>query len=407
MGTINKLTALEVKNQTVEGMYNDGGGLYLKVGPTGGQSWIYRYSLSGKKKKIGLGPYPAISLTEARTKAVEYFRLAHGGIDPQEHRKQLKQSQAAADAKSKTFGECTESYIASHMSGWKNKKTGPQWRSSLQTYAYPIIGKLSIQDVTTALVIEVLEPIWHTKNETASRVRGRIETIWNSAKTLGYVEGQNPAAWRGHLGNLLPSRTSVQKVRHHPALDYRKMGEFMAELRNRETHSAKGLEFLILTAARTSEVLEATWDEIDGDVWAIPAERMKMERPHRVPLSAQALSILKYMKPIRNSEYIFPGIKKDRPMSNMTFLKLLERMGHGDLTAHGFRSSFRDWIGETTAYQNEVAELALAHVIANKAEASYRRDVMLDKRVRLMKDWADYCNRTQEITDNVQPIRGT
>ena len=272
-----------------------------------------------------------------------------------------------------TFSESAEAYITNKTPGWRNVKTGPQWRSSLRTYAYPTIGNLNIADVTTTHILEVLKPIWNTKNETASRVRGRIEQVWNAAKIIGQVKGQNPAAWRGHLEHALPSRNSVQKVRHFPALNFNEVGKFMTALRSRPAISARALEFLILTATRTSETLQATWDEIDGGVWSIPAERMKMSRPHRIPLSSQALLILEYMKQIRNSDYIFSGNKPNRPPSNMVLLNLLDRMGFKHLTAHGFRSTFRDWVGETDACANDVAELALAHVIGNKAEAGGAR----------------------------------
>jgi integrase len=393
----NKLAAKQVEKISGKGMHGDGGGLWLKVTDTGTKSWVFRYGLNGKRKNMGLGPYPAISLASAREKAASCRTALADGKDPRLER-------AKEDSGPQSFAECAEQFINTNAAGWKNAKHAQQWRNTLTTYAYPVIGGLNVADIETHHILAILEPIWSTKTETASRVRGRIDRVMNWAKTRGLFEGQNPAQWLGHLENVLPARSKVQKVKHFEALPYQEIGDFMSALRARESMSSLGLEFLILTAARTSEVMLATWDEIDGDTWTIPAERTKMAREHRVPLSKQAQAVLATVRDI-GGEYIFPGQKKGRPLSNMAFLKQLERMGYGHLTAHGFRSTFKDWAAEMTAYANEVSEMALAHVVANRVEAAYRRGDLYEKRVRLMQDWADYCDQASTEAPNVVPIR--
>jgi len=275
----------------------------------------------------------------------------------------------------------------------------------MERYSGALIGSLPVQDVDVSLVMKVLEPIWMSKPETATRMRERIEQVLDWAKVRGYREKENPARWRGHLQNLLPNSSKVRRVKHHPALPYAQVAEFMATLRKREGVSAAALEFAILTAARTSEVIGATWDEIDvqSRIWSVPAARMKANRDHRVPLSANALSILKRMHKLKQDNFVFPSGRVGRPLSNMAFLALLKRMDRGDITPHGFRSTFRDWTAEQTDYAREVAEMALGHSVGNQVEAAYRRGDLFEKRQRLMDGWAEYCALSKR---QVIPIEG-
>ena len=303
-------------------------------------------------------------------------------------------------AKAMTFRDCAARYIASHRAGWRNPKHAAQWEATLATYAGPVMGGLSVQAIDTALVLKVLEPIWTTKPETAGRVRGRIESVLDWAKVRGYRAGENPARWRGHLDKLLPARSKVRRVEHHAALPYAELPGFLMSLRDQEGIAARALEFAIVTAARTGEVIGARWSEIDllEKIWTVPPGRMKAGKEHRVPLSARALAILEEMQPHRHAEdsFVFPGAKLGRPLSNMAFLMLLRRMGRDDLTAHGFRSSFRDWAAERTNFPSEVAEMALAHMVGSKVEAAYRRGDLFEKRSRLMAAWATFCNEPEQ-----------
>jgi integrase len=392
---INRLTALNVSSKIKsKGMYPDGGGLYLRVTEAGTKSWVYRFSVDKKANQMGLGKYPSVSLAEARIEAEKYRKLVQQGISPISYREAERSASQAAIKRVWTFKECAKAYIDAHSPSWKNPKHRAQWPSTLKRYVYPTLGNHSAEDIDVGLVMEVLEPIWHTKTETATRVRGRIEAVLDWAQVRGYrsEEKRNPARWKGRLDKLLPARSKVAKVQHFAALDYNLIGEFMAELRQRTAISAKGLEFLILTATRTSEVMGSTWDEIDMDkaIWIIPADRTKTEMEYRIPLSDDALAVLKEMKEIQVSGYVFPGQADQRPMSNMAFLMLLKRMGHSDLTAHGFRSCFRDWAAERTKYPHEMAEMALGHAIGSKVEAAYRRGDLFEKRCRMMNDWATY-----------------
>jgi integrase len=370
-------------------------GLYLRVGPTGAKSWIYRYMADGKRHDMGLGPLNALSLAEARAKAAELRRMRVDGSDPLRTREAQQAAVKLEAAKAMSFKQCAESYIQAHATGWKNAKHAAQWGSTLETYAYPVLGGLPVQGIETGLIMQVLEPIWATKAETASRVRGRIEAILDWATTRGYRQGENPARWRGHLNNLLPKRSKVAKVEHHAALPYAEMAEFMAALRKQEGMGTRALEFAILTAARTGEVIGTQWDEIDltAAVWTIPGDRMKAGREHRIPLSDRAVAILKEMA-VAGGNYLFSGGRKGKPLSNMAMLAVLKRMKRADLTAHGFRSTFRDWASEATDTPHEVAEMALAHTIPNKAEAAYRRGDLFEKRRRLMEAWAAWCGST-------------
>ena len=393
MQKIHRLSAIKIASIKTRGMYGDGGGLYLQVGGTGSRSWIFRFKKNGRTRDMGLGSLTTVSLAKARELAAECRRVRLSRNDPIEARKtELVKAQLAA-ARSMTFDQCRDAFIDAHKSAWRNGKHRAQWTSSLSTYVTPVFGSLPIQSVDVALVTKVIEPIWSTKPETASRVRGRIERVLDWAKVRGFREGENPARWRGHLDALLPARGRVRKVRHHAALPYDQIGTFMAALRGRDGVAARALEFTILTAARTNEVLSARWDEIDlaGKVWTVPADRMKGGRDHRVPLSRPALALLRETSALRQSDFLFHGDRPLKPLSNMGMLLALRRMGRGDLTAHGFRSTFRDWAAERTNFPREVAEAALAHVVGDKVEAAYRRGDLFEKRRHLMEIWATHC----------------
>ncbi|MCJ2092212.1 integrase arm-type DNA-binding domain-containing protein [Methylobacterium sp. J-072] len=387
-----QLSALVVSRTREPGLYADGGGLYLQVTHADARSWIFRFMLNGRARSMGLGSLHTLTLAEARNKATECRKLCLDGIDPIEARQRVRSAAQLDAAKAMTFDACAEAYIEAHKKGWRNEKHVDQWRNTLATYASPVFGALPVQAVDTGLVMRVIEPIWGDKTETATRVRGRIESVLDWAATRGYRQGENPARWRGHLQNLLPKRSKVQRVEHHAALPFVQIGEFIASLRQQNGTSPLALEFTILTAARTGEVIGATWDEIDlaERAWTVPAERMKGGREHRVPLCAQALRILERFRAL-DDKYVFPGGKRSRPLSNMAMLELLKRMGRPDLTVHGFRSTFRDWAAETTHFPNEMVEMALAHIIDNKVEAAYRRGDLFQKRRDLMDAWAVYC----------------
>lgn len=401
-----ELSPLEVGRLTTPGYHFVGGvaGLILQVIDTGARSWILRATVGDKRRDIGLGGFPDVTLAGAK-EAARLVRLKiKDGIDPVEEVRAKRSALIAARAAAITFSEAAGKYIAAHESGWKNAKHVDQWSNTLTTYAYPIIGKISVGDIETAHIMRVLEPIWTTKTETASRLRGRIESVLDWATVRGYRKGDNPARWRGHIDNLLPARSKVQKVDHHAALDYREIGAFVTKLRQQAGRGAKGLEFCILTAARSGEVRGATWAEIDltAAVWTIPAERMKAEKEHRIPLSDDAMALLNALPRVAGTDLVFPSAKNTQ-LSDATLTAVLRRMSM-DVTAHGFRSTFRDWAGESTAYPREVIEHALAHQLKDKAEAAYARGSLFDKRRRLMADWAKYC-ATTATTASVSPIR--
>lgn len=414
--SIGRLTALAVERvRDKAGMHADGGGLYLQV-KNGGASWILRYQLNGRTRYMGLGPLALFGLRDARAKALDAKRLRYEGTDPLEAKRQARIRARLDAAKAITFQQAGERYIAAHKAGWQNAKHADQWTNTLATYAAPVIGAFPVQAIDTALVLKVLEPIWTAKPETASRVRGRIEAVLDWAKARGYCEGENPARWKGHLDHLLPARARVRQVEHHAALPYGEIASFVAALRQQEGVAARALEFAILTAARTGEVLGACWSEIDiaTKIWTVPAKRMKGRREHRVPLSKRALFILEDMRPGHAAHgqdetegFVFPGAKRGAPLSNMVFLMLLRRMGCADLTAHGFRSTFRDWAAERTAFPSEVAEMALAHTVGDKVEAAYRRGDLFEKRRRLMEAWATFCTASKQETREKPESRST
>ncbi|MFY9958805.1 tyrosine-type recombinase/integrase [Bradyrhizobium sp.] len=305
-----------------------------------------------------------------------------------------------------SFDQCAEAYVEAHRAGWKSDKHAGQWGATLKTYATPVFGKIDVAAVGVGLVLKVLEPIWSSKNETAHRVRGRVESVLDWAKARGHRSGENPARWRGHLDQLLPARGKVHKVEHHAALPYAELPAFMRDLRKRYGVAVLALEFCILTATRTSETLNAAWSEIDGSVWTIPAERMKGGREHRIPLCDRALAIIKEMKAAKHGAFIFPGARRGRPLSNMAMLTALRRMERGDLTTHGFRATFRTWAAERSNFQREVIEAALAHAIGDKTEAAYQRGDLFEKRRRLMMAWAAYCeSKPAAKVSNVTALR--
>jgi integrase len=389
---LNRLTARKVATATEPGLYADGGGLYLRVGRGGAKSWCLRYMLDGKAREMGLGGLAKVGLADARKRAAAQRLLLVDKIDPLKKREAENSAKEIEAARSITFEQCAKAYIDSHAAGWRNAKHAQQWTNTLATYVHPTFGSVAVADVDVAMIMKALEPIWAAKPETAGRVRGRIEGVLDWAKARGFRDGENPARWRGHLSNLLPARTKVQTIKHHAALPYPEIGVFMADLRTREGAAAAALEFLILTAARTGEVIGARRSEIDlpARMWVVPAERMKGKREHRVPLSSAAMKALERAK-VEGGQFLFLGTKVGRGLSNMALLKVLERMNRGDLTIHGFRATFKTWATERSNFPRELVEAALAHVLEDKTEAAYQRGDMLQKRRRLMDAWADFC----------------
>jgi integrase len=411
MAQIGKLSAVEVAKAKGPAVLHDGGGLYLRVAPNrqgrggnerpGAKSWVFRFQLDGKRRDMGLGPYPDISLAEARRRASDHRNQRRDGIDPLDAKAAQRQAQRLAVATGRTFRECAAEFIEKNRVAWRNAKHRQQWENTLATYVYPTLGDLPVSAIDAGLVVQVLDPIWAEKPETASRVRGRIEAVLDAATVRGFRQGPNPAQWKGNLAHILPARSKLRKVAHHAALPFDQMLDFLAALRDREGMAARALELAILTVTRTDEVLGAPWGEIDliSKIWTIPAERMKPRREHRVPLSDAAVDVLNAVRPLalmRDGETdpaapVFPGPRRALPMSNMVMLMLLRRMKRADLTIHGFRSTFRDWAAERTAFPSEVAEMALAHKIGSKVEAAYRRGDLFEKRRSLMEAWAAFC----------------
>ena len=405
----NQLTALGVQNAK-PGSHVDGQGLRLVVKTTGARFWVFRYSLRGKTRDLGLGDAgpDGVKLADARDEAAVLRLKIKAGIDPLEEREKEAAEEAAKAQAEKvagiTFKAAAEAHLAANAESWRNPKHRTQWPNTLRDYVYPIMGDIPVADIETSHVLAVLEPIWKTKPETANRVRGRIAAVLTSAKARGQRTGENPAAWRGHLQMILPARAKLTRG-HHEAMPYGEVPAFMGQLREAKATAAKALEFAILTAARTGEVLGMAWTEVDLDagVWTVPADRMKAGRPHRVSLSSRARAILAEMKEAGGT-YVFPAPRKGQ-LSNMALAMVLRRMGRSE-TVHGFRSAFRDWGSEQTGYSNEILEMALAHTIGNKAEAAYRRGDLLERRGRLMEDWATYCaGEVSASGGNVTPLR--
>ena len=392
-----ELGALEVKRLKAAGWHAVGGvaGLGLEVKPTGARSWTLRVMVGAKRREIGLGAFPEVGLADARDKARATRAEIRDGVDPVEKRREARSLRVAAQTAGMTFDQCAAAYIKAHREGWKNPKHAQQWENTLATYAGPVIGAMLVRHVETPHVLAVLEPIWREKTETASRLRGRLESILDWATVRSEREGLNPARWRGHLDKLLPAQSKVSKVEHHAALPWREIGPFMARLRAADGMGARCLEFAILTAARSGEARGATWAEIDmqARTWTVPGTRMKAGKDHRVPLSPAALALLDKLPRIVGNDLVFPA-PRGGVLSDMTLGAVLKRM-EVPVTAHGFRSTFRDWAAESTAYPGDVVEMALAHAIGDKVEAAYRRGDLLEKRQRLMNDWAEYCEGSE------------
>ena len=393
------LSALEVSRLTAPGHHAVGGvaGLYLYVLDTGARSWVLRTMVGTKRRHMGLGGYPDVPLAQAREKARAAKIEVSQGTDPIAQRVALASQLKAQQATQKTFEEAAKAYMEAHEKAWKNPKYRAQWGSTLKTYAYPHIGSLLVKDIDQEHVMKVLEPIWATKTETATRLRGRIESVLDWATTRKYRSGENPARWKGHLDNLLPAPSDIQKVESHRAVDYNDMAQFMADLRVREGLAARALEFAILCASRSGEVRGALWSEINREkaIWTIPAERMKAGKEHRVPLSTPAVKLLEALPRSDSSDLVFAGAD-DKPLSDMALTAVMRRM-EVDAVPHGFRSTFRDWVGDCTNHPRDVAEFALAHKLSDKVEASYRRSDALEKRRQMMEEWADFCAKLPDL----------
>lgn len=402
-----ELAPIEVQRLTKPGMHTVGGvaGLYLQVLPTGARSWILRVMVAGKRRDMGLGGFPDVTLAMAREKAREARATIEKGIDPIAQRAAVLSTLAASRGAAITFEEAARRFIAAKSVEWRNAKHGQQWANTLETYAFPVVGKLATADVALPHVLKILEPIWTTKTETAARLRGRIESILDWATVRGFRRGENPARWKGHLDKILPAPGRVAKVEHHEAVAVAALGGFIQDLRKREGIAARALEFLILTATRSGEVRGARWSEIDmeGRTWTIPPERMKAGKEHRVPLSDEALRLLEALPRFADNDMVFPSPRRAIALSDMTLTAVMRRMGREEVP-HGFRSTFRDWAAERTNYPREVAEMALAHTIGNAVEAAYRRGDLFEKRARMMQDWAKFCGTTTPAGE-VVPLR--
>lgn len=393
------LSAVKVTNLSKPGKYCDGRGLYLQITKQRVKSWIFRYERNGKRRYMGLGPVYKVGLAQAREEARKARLLVQQGIDPLEDRAAKEAQSKAVQASNRTFKECMADYIESHKDSWRSEKHCKQWEATLLEYACPHFGKLNVRLINTPYVLAALEPIWKKKTETASRLRERIERVLSWAATKGYREGENPARWHGHLQELLPHPSKIKKVQHHPSLPYVEMPNFYQALQAENGVGARALQFTILTACRTGEVLFATWKELDLDarIWIIPPERMKAGKEHRVPLTEEALGLLNLVRGM-DATWVFPGAKEGSPLSNMTMLSVLKRMQRPDLTVHGFRSTFRVWAAERTDYKDQLVELALAHSVGSAVVEAYQRSDLFERRRALMHDWAIWCKSSSTET---------
>lgn len=406
--TLFRLTDRIVRSLAAPGYHADGGGLYLQISKAGTQSWVFRFTLRKRTRDMGLGPVRFVSLAEARARATECRALVAKGTDPIEHTKTEGESKSrdkpveSAEPAGPIFRDFAEQYIEARGDTWRSAKHADQWRATLKLYAYPIIGAMPLAVIDTPDILRVLDPIWRSKSETASRVRGRIERILAAASVHGLRPATNPAAWVGHLREALPPK---RKAVPFAALRYSEVPAFVTELGEREGVGARALEFVIITAARSGEARGAKWKEIDeaARTWTVPGERMKTGRPHIVPLCDRALEILVTMQPLRDlaGGYIFPGIKHGRPLSDMTLSKIVHTMGR-DATVHGMRAAFKTWAEQETEHANVVIEAALAHIVGDKAERAYMRGDWLVKRRALMNDWGTFC--TRKPVETVVPI---
>ncbi len=412
-----ELSAIEVRRLVEPGLHFVGEvpGLALQVLPTGGRSWILRSKIGTKRRDMGLGGFPEVSLAMARDRAREARTKVRSGIDPIAEAKSTRSALIAAGAASITFKKATEKYIDTHRAGWSNPKHAAQWESTISRYATPIIGDLNVADIRMPQILAILEqPVpldragkemgkfWEHRTETANRLRGRIESILDWCKGRGHRSGDNPAEWKGNLDAQLPNPKRIARVEHQPAVPVAEIGSFMVELRKRDGVAARALEFAILTAARSGEVREMRWDEIEGDLWVIPAARMKARREHRVPLSAATRTLLESLPRFEGVDLVFPG-SRGNALSDMTLTAVMRRMGRTEVP-HGFRSTFRDWAAERTGYPSDMAEMALAHTISSVVEASYRRGDMVEKRRRMMEDWATFCACPSAVSAEVVAI---
>jgi integrase len=393
---VNKLCAAAVARAEVPGLYGDGAGLYLQVGPTGGKSWLFRFGFDGHKRAMGLGPIHTRGLAEAREAARQCRLLLLQGIDPIVHREAQRATRKAEAAKAMTFAKAVEGYLADNRGSWRSAVHARQWGASLRDYALPTLGKLAVGEIETAHIVTALRPIWSDKHVTASRVRGRIEVVLDWAKAGGFRSGENPARWKGHLENILPKAPARAAVQHHAAMPFADLPDFMARIAasNSHAHVGRALEMLILTAVRCDELLGVRWDEIDPDaaLWTIPAARTKSHREHRVPLVPRVVALLKAMPRAHASPFVFFSLVSPRkPLGASTLQRCMRDLSDTDATLHGMRSAFRDWCGDHTEVAREVAEAALGHIVGDKAERAYRRGDALDKRRKLMEAWAAFC----------------
>jgi len=387
-----KLSARIIASIDTRGQYGDGRGLWLQQSAFNTKSWLLRYMIGGRARSMGLGPYPEVSLAEARDLAHEYRKQARAGNDPIDARNEKRMVAKLAAAKSMTFGECVDAYLAAQEKKWTNAKHRAQWETTL-TKGAAALCKLPVAEIDTALVMKVLQPIWHKTPETASRLRGRIERVLAYATVSGYRSGENPARWGGHLREVLPAKSQIHDVKPHEALPYQRIPAFMAELRKLEGIPARALEFAILNANRSGEVRYARWDEIDFEkkIWVIPPNRMKGGREHRVPLQGRGLDILKSLPRERGNPFIFVGDKSARPIGEKAMLIVVAELIGNGTTVHGFRSGFKDWCAEITSFPDALTERCLAHTERNKVKAAYQRGDLIDKRRQVMTAWSKYC----------------
>jgi len=385
------------------GLYGDGAGLGLRITRNSNASWAFRYMRNGKAHEAGLGAAHTFGLAEARERARRFRQQLAEGVDPIAQR----EAQRRGAARAVSFGTVAEMYLAAHAPSWRSPVHIQQWKSTLRDYILPVLGDLSVAEIDTGAVLRVLEPLWHSKPETASRVRGRVEMILDFAAARGWRGGGNPAQWRGHLDHLLPPPAKVKPVEHHPAIPWQNIGGLMTRLAGRDGIAALAVRFLVLTACRSGEVRGARWNEIDvpGAVWVVPTNRTKARREHRVPLAPAALAILREVEPLRQrpDDLVFPGLRRGLPLTDAALSRLLP----GGVTIHGMRSTFRDWAGETTAFSRETIEMALAHRLGDKAEQAYARGDLFQKRRQLMNDWAAFCARSTPSVEVVSPPEET